>query len=833
MFQKKNAKKESARTKKQKNLKKRKDAANTAKKIGSDLRHVKDPAMKAAVIRRNQDLVSLFFKDQKDGIFQIQPGIYSITLEYSDISFAKASDEEVERIFHRYMDFLNGLAADVHLQVTNVSTPINTDRFKSAFRFETEGLTDKEARLAGEFNDLIDSTIGIREKTLISKRYLTLSLKAADFEDARKKFEVLVRTVEEKFKELGSQIRQVKTNERLRIIHDALNLETADAKRVTNLTRYAVATGQSLQDVTAPREDMIFREADYIETRGEEKSRFIRTLYLIPSFPTQISPKLYNRLTGQDDIHMITTLNIQPTEITDVIKKLKRQKSGLETERYDKIRHFAKQGLDYGFMKDEKLETAIEDVERLIEAIQYDDQKVFNENMLLTIMADTKEELVEHTKRIQAIAGEMLVSVAPVKWQQPEALANALPLGHNSFQIQHRETSEATAIHVPFNAKDFMDASSIFYGINMVSRNPIFLDRKKLINGNGCILATSGAGKSFQVKTIAEELHLRYPQDEMIFVDFQREYGPLVHEFDGQEIQIADNTETHINPLDISEGYSLADGGHDTPIKAKTEYMQGWIEAIMDEGPLDAVEKSIVDRCVRNVFYEYERSGFKDKRKQPLLKDFQAELNRQDEIEAKRLAKSLERFVIGALNMFSYPTNVQIHNKVVSFDISQLPSSIQTAGYLVVLDHIMNRLSANRLKGVNTWIFIDEFHILLANQAGAEYVAKMVKVGRKYGAFITVITQNIADVYENEAGHKILGNSEFAIILRQKETDRAAIQEIFSISDSEAKFFASDAKQGQGVIVYGSDKVPFYNPVPRDTRIYALNNTDSIALQKT
>ena len=98
---------------------------------------------------------------------------------------------------------------------------------------------------------------------------------------------------------------------------------------------------------------------------------------------------------------------------------------------------------------------------------------------------------------------------------------------------------------------------------------------------------------------------------------------------------------------------------------------------------------------------------------------------------------------------------------------------------------------------------------------------------------ITVITQNIEDVSANEWGRKILGNAEFAIILKQKKRDRQIICDIFDISEGEARYIGNDAKQGQGVIVFGSDKIPFYTHVPKEFRIYQLNNTDKKAIART
>lgn len=779
----------------------------------------------------NQQVMEMMISEWKDDLFRIGEDMWSMAFEYDDINFKTANAEDGQAIFLKYVDLLNSFTESTHIQISTVITPINTERFKKDYRFDEDHLPEGPQRLlAREFNDLIDYSIGLKENTLVRRRYVTLSQEAESYEEAQIIFRNLAQKMEEKFKDLGTSIRTVSAQERFEVLHDLFNVQTLESKGITDIQTAAHTNGQTVYDLLAPREMLDLRHDDYIELRDEEgkSTRFIRSMYVDPDLPKAISAKFFNSLTTIEDIHMITTINITPCETTKILKKLMKKKSGLETERFDKMKSLARQGIEYRQIQDERLESAIDDIEQLMDDIKELDQKIFQENILVTLVADEYKELEEQTSKVINAAGEQLVKIRPLKWQQLEGIQNMLPLGHNTFQIQHTETSEATAVHVPFSAKDFLHEKSIFYGTNMVSRNPIFLDRSRLINGNGCILATSGAGKSFQVKTIAEEILLRYPQDNVIFVDFQKEYGLLVEEFGGQTITIANSTDSHINPLDLSADYSLSEDGGDTPIKAKTEYMQGWVESIIDEGPLGPVEKTLIDRCVRNIFFDYEASDFKDRSLQPGLQQFQTELENQEEPEAHRLSKSLERFVSGSLDLFAHETNVDIRNRVVNFDVSGLPSSIQTAGYLVILDHIMNRLIENRRKGIATHVFVDEFHILLANPSGADYVAKLVKIGRKYNAFITVITQNISDVYDKEAGRKILGNAEFAMILRQKATDREMIQQIYDISDSEARFFSGDARQGQGIIVYGSDKIPFSNPVPRNTRIYQLNNTDRL-----
>ena len=212
----------------------------------------------------------------------------------------------------------------------------------------------------------------------------------------------------------------------------------------------------------------------------------------------------------------------------------------------------------------------------------------------------------------------------------------------------------------------------------------------------------------------------------------------------------------------------------------------------------------------------------------PTLPDFYNMLLKQPEEEAKDLALIIERYVKGSMDLFSKKTNIDIQNRLVSFDISKLSASLQTTGYLVVLDHIQNRLAKNKELGKYTWIFIDEFHILLANPYSAQYVANFYKTGRKLNALNTVISQQISHLLRSESGKDILSNSEFALILKQKPLDLPSICNIFNISDEESMYVQGDAPTGQGLVVFGSDVIPFTNKVPKDYLIYQVNNTDSM-----
>ena len=291
-------------------------------------------------------------------------------------------------------------------------------------------------------------------------------------------------------------------------------------------------------------------------------------------------------------------------------------------------------------------------------------------------------------------------------------------------------------------------------------------------------------------------------------------------------MNISTSSNTFINPFDSSLQYERSEEA----LNSKIEFALAFIESIVSRNGLTGEQKTLIDRCTKNIYEEYQIHNFDEKYAPDFIK-FYEQLQKQPEKEAKNLALVIERYVVGGMDIFSKKTNVQIKNKFISFDISELPRSIQTTGYLVILEHIMNRLKRNKNLGKHTWIFVDEFHILLANQYSADYIARIFKTGRKENAIPTIITQNIADVIKSEQGCKILSNSEFAMLLKQKPLDLPVICRIFDISEEESKYVI-DSPAGQGLIVYGEDKVAFRNQISKDSYLYQLNQTSNMQAQR-
>ena len=315
----------------------------------------------------------------------------------------------------------------------------------------------------------------------------------------------------------------------------------------------------------------------------------------------------------------------------------------------------------------------------------------------------------------------------------------------------------------------------------------IVADRRQLLNGNEFILGVSGGGKSFTAK--GEILNQVLAGDaDVIIIDPEREYAPLVRALGGEIINISATSPTHINAMDMTREYG--DGAN--PVILKSEFIMSLCEQLIGGSNLGAVQKSIIDRCTAAVYRNYQQNDYTGA--VPTLQDFRAELIKQPEPEAQEIALSIELFTNGSLNTFAKRTNVDTDNRLICYDILDLGKQLMPIGMLVVLDSILNRITANRAKGKNTFIFA------------------------------TGITQNVDDLLQSHTARTMLANSEFIIMLNQAPTDRIELAKLLNISDNQLSYI-TNVGAGHGLIKVGSSLIPFANKFPKNTKLYKLMTT--------
>lgn len=245
-------------------------------------------------------------------------------------------------------------------------------------------------------------------------------------------------------------------------------------------------------------------------------------------------------------------------------------------------------------------------------------------------------------------------------------------------------------------------------------------------------------------------------------------------------------------------------------LSSKSEFVLSLCEQLIGGQNLGAKQKSLIDRCTASVYRKYLQSNYRDN--PPTLQDFHGELLKQAEPEAQEIALAIELFTSGSLNTFAKPTNVDVNNRLICYDILDLGKQLLPIGMLVVLDSILNRTTQNRAKGKNTFIIIDEIYLLFQHEYSANFLFTLWKRVRKYGAFCTGITQNVDDLLQSHTARTML----------------AALTELslklLNISDLQLSYI-TNVDAGNGLIKVGSSLVHFTDKFPRNTKLYNLMTT--------
>ena len=363
-----------------------------------------------------------------------------------------------------------------------------------------------------------------------------------------------------------------------------------------------------------------------------------------------------------------------------------------------------------------------------------------------------------------------------------------------------------------------MAGESLYYGLNALSNNMIMVDRKKLKNPNGLILGTPGSGKSFSAKREITNAFF-VTQDDIIIGDPEGEYYPLVNALGGQVIHISPTSHDYINPMDINLDYS----DDDNPLGFKSDFILSLCELIMgSRNGIEAEEKSVIDRCLPIVYQKYFENPVPEN--MPILEDLYNELRRQEEKEAQYVATALEIYVTGSLNVFNHRTNVDIQNRIVSFDIKELGKQLKKIGMLIVQDQVWNRVTVNREAHKSTRYYIDEFHLLLKEEQTAAYSVEIWKRFRKWGGVPTGVTQNVKDLLSSREVENIFENSDYIYMLNQASGDRQILAKQLNISPHQLSY-VTHSGEGEGLLFYGSTILPFVDRFPKDTELYRVMTT--------
>lgn len=738
-----------------------------------------------------------------DGLFQFG-GKFSKTVRFSDINYAIASKEDKTSMFLGYSELLNALDTGSTTKITINNKRLNRRNFEQEILIPPQG--DHLDGGRSEYNAMLLDKVTDSSNSMVQERYVTVSAHKKTPEEARTFFDRVMNDVTTRLNHLDSHCEELDAVERLRVLHDFYRV--GEESRFHIDLRECMKTGRSFKDTICP-DSMEFQKDHFIMGDKYGRAMFLK------EYASYIKDSMINELTSLNRTMMLS-IDVIPVPTDEAVREMQNRLLGVETNVTNWQRR-QNSNNNFSAVVPYDLEQQRKETREMLDDLTTRDQRMMFAVVTLVHLADSKEELDSDTETLQSIARKHLCQLTTLNWQQDAGLVTALPLGLRRIDALRTLTTEALAVLMPFKAQEIRDRGGIYYGQNVISKNLIIADRKQLLNGNGFVLGVSGSGKSFTAKREITALALS-TQDDILIIDPESEYRPLVEGLGGEVVEISATSSNHINAMDMEQGY----GEGENPVVLKSEFLLSLCEQSVGAGKLSAKEKSIIDRCTAQYYHDYVRDGCRGQA--PTLQDFHAELLRQPEAEARDVALALELFTEGSLNTFAKPTNVDMSSRIACYDIRKLGKQLLSMGMLVILDSFLNRITRNRRLGRNTWIYIDEIYLLFQHEYSANFLFTLWKRVRKYGACCTGLTQNVDDLLQSHTARTMLANSEFLVMLNQASTDRLELARLLNISDNQLSYI-TNVDFGRGLIKCGSAIVPFMDTFPKHTQLYKLMTT--------
>ncbi|KXT75182.1 hypothetical protein STRDD10_00418 [Streptococcus sp. DD10] len=747
----------------------------------------------------------------EDGLMHVVRDKYSRSFKLGDASYSTAQQEEKENIIETCMDALNSLDAGSNYQLLVINRRVPSDTLDNIL-FEEAG--DGYDDYREELNEMIGERFATHANNFEVHKYVTIGTEADDPKQGQLLLQDIGVSLGTQFQESDIYLEEMTGLERMRVFSELLRNEPYIAYNYKDIA----LSGLSTKSFIAPS------RIQFQENKMRIDEKWAKVLY-IRTYPNFLSDRLIKDLTTLG-LELAISIQARPYESMDILKNINDAETDAEIGIIKSQRKAYEKG-NYGDVVGGGRNREISEATKKWrdEVLEFD-QKIFSGVITVFFKADSLEELTLNEQKIKRAGRKLGVEFDDIYYYQEEALNTVLPIGECFLNVKKNFMRDMTtanvATQVPFTNVDLKSSSprALYYGQNQLSNNIITLDRKRDLNtGSGVVLGSSGSGKSTTVKAgeIIPTL-LKYTEDRVIILDPEDEYSDIGREFGAQMVDVSIGSNTHLNLLDLPDISLLQEEDND-PIGDKANLLMGLFEEILSE--VTDGQFGIIDRVTA---LTYER--FLDSSRMPTLRDWHGVLKEQPEEEAHELALAIETYATGSQDIFSYQTNVNLNHRFVIFNLKKLSHKLKPFALMVIQDYIWNQVVENQGK-LTTRIYFDEVQLLFKKKTQAVFFTELYSRVRKYGAIPTAITQNVETLFAWEEGRKLLSNSEFMILLKQKKQDLAVLKEVVDLTDKQIKYIERPKAKGTGLIVAGPVVVPFENPIPDHTKLYELVATDA------
>ena len=515
----------------------------------------------------------------EDGTCRVRSNYYTRTIQFQDINYQLAQQEDKTAIFEEWCSFLNFFDSSIHFELSFVNVATDAADFERSIRipFQQDGFDDVRA----EYSQMLRQQLAKGNNGLTKTKFITFGIEADSMKLAKPRLEHVQNDLLNNFHRLGVTAKPLNGKERLKLMHHIFHMDGGEKFQFDwdTFTR----SGLSVKDAIAPTV-FAFKNSRSFQMGG---------LYGAMSFLSITASDLSDQLLKdflEMDSSQIVTMHIQSVDQNKAIKTVKRTITELDRSKIEEQKKAVRAGYDMDIIPSD-LATYGRDAKALLKELQSQNERMFLVTFLVLNTGRTEQELETNIFQASSIAQKHNCNLCRLDYQQEQGLMSSLPLAENQIEIQRGLTTSSTAIFIPFTTQELFQSGkeSLYYGLNALSQNLIMVDRKKLKNPNGLILGTPGSGKSFSAKREIANSFL-VTDDDIIICDPEAEYAALVRRFHGQVIQISPSSTQYINPMDINANYSE----EDNPIALKADFILSLCELVVGgkEG-LQPVEKNL------------------------------------------------------------------------------------------------------------------------------------------------------------------------------------------------------------------------------------------------
>ena len=785
-----------------------------------------------------QDFIPI--KNLEHGIIETTDGRYIKILEIEPINFMLRSEEEQYEIICSFASWLK--ISPVHLQFKSITRKADSDKHIAMLRKEMETEESEQCKKLSEGYIRLIKDVGSREA--LTRRFFLIF-----------RYEELRRNENSDYGQICSTLLTAEQNARAYFMQCGNNiLQPKDPDEATAVILYMFFNRRScveepfhsrvdriVLDTMAAKNKVIgidpiprIRMAHFISPRGIDLTHrnyiimdglYYSFLYIKGNgYPNKVRAGWMSSLINAGegiDVDVFLRRENRSKTIDKVAQRIRLNRT--------KLKSMQDPSTDY-----EELAGSIQAGYFIKQGIANYNEDLFYMSVFVTVSARTYEELMWRKQQMTDMLKSMDMYVSDCSFQQEDALRTVMPFLQISPKLEKKSkrnvlTSGAASTYM-FTSFEMSDDTGVLLGINRHNNSLCIVDlfdTKKNKNANLNLLGTSGAGKTFTMQLLALRMRMRGIQCYIIAPIKGHEFRRACNRIGGQFIKIAPGSPHCINIMEIRHTISpemelideLDYSEMDSLLAQKIQQLMIFFSLLIPD--MTNEEEQMLDEALIRTYGKFgithdndsvyaDRNAVPPKMKtMPILGDLHEELQKNE--MTKRIAVIVSRFVTGSAQSFNQQTNVDLSNKYIVLDLSELKGKLLPVGMMIALDYVWDKIKSDRTK--KKAIMIDEIWQLIgagSNRMAAEFCLEIFKVIRGFGGAAISATQDLSDFFgleDGRYGRAIINNSKNKIILNLEPDEAEFVRDTLKLTKTEIRSITR-FERGEALICSNNSKVP-------------------------